>query len=190
MNLTRLLLITLFVLSGTAFINAQENKCTLKIEQAPELRGFRLGMTWDQVKAYVPGVEVSFRSEFDFYQETTISNLKLKGIGETVASGVSLINLVFVDNKLIHIRVDYSDPIEWKSADEFSAKVSNALRLPNAWQSGTEGNEQQLECDGFQVKTSPNQIGLSVSGALENMRRRMNQEREKRKEERRKAFKP
>ena len=95
-----------------------------------------------------------------------------------------------VEFTLIHIWVNYDNTVEWKSSDEFSAKVSNALRLPNAWQVGTDGGGQQLECDGFQVRTSPNRIDLSVSGALENLRRRVNQEREKRKEEHRKAFKP
>jgi len=77
MKLTRLLLTTLLLLSGGTFINAQETKCTLKINQAPELRGFRLGMTWEQVKNRAPRIELGTQDEFG-HSKATLYKRSLK----------------------------------------------------------------------------------------------------------------
>ncbi len=100
MKLTRLLLTTLLLLSGATFINAQENKCTLKINQAPELRGFRLDMTAEQVKSRFPFIKVRSSEEFDFYKTGYISR---DNLGATNSfSGVDALELTFLDDKIIN----------------------------------------------------------------------------------------
>ncbi len=105
MNLARVLLTTLFVLSGTAFINAQENKCTLKIEQAPELRGFRLGMTVEQAKARFPFIRVQVDNNFEFQKYGAIRGEDLREAGDF--KGIENLSLLFLDDKVISIDVSY-----------------------------------------------------------------------------------
>ena len=55
-NINKTLWLLIALLSAIA-ASAQQPTCSLKIDQLPdsvELRGFRLGMTYDQVKARVP----------------------------------------------------------------------------------------------------------------------------------------
>jgi len=188
MKLTRLLLTTLLLLSGATFINAQENKCTLKINQAPELRGFRLGMTVEQVKSRFPFIRVIDSGEFAFYKSGQITSENLKTIDSF--RGIQGIGLIFLDDKIISVDVGYDSSIEWKNEEQFSTRVGEMLKLPNAWQRGTSGYSRQLECDGFQVRTSRNQIGLFNRAQYENLERRQQEQVEKRKEERRQSFKP
>ncbi len=189
MNLTRFLLTTLFVLSGTTFINAQENTCTLKIEQASELRGFRLGMTVEQAKARFPFIRVQVDNNFEFQKNGWIRAEDLKEGGDF--KGVSNMSLLFLDDKLISVDVSYDQSIEWKDNDQFSMRVSKLLNLPSAWQNRyVDGYEQILECDGFQVKASLNRIGLGNAVEHENLKRRAEEQTEKKKEDRRQTFRP
>lgn len=188
MRFTRLLLATLFLLSGATFINAQENKCTLKTNQAPELRGFRLGMTVEQVKTRFPFVRIIDSGEFDFYKTARVTDENLKAIDSF--RGVQSVRLTFLDDRIISIVFGYDSSIEWKSDEQFSTRVGEMLKLPNAWQTGMSGYNRQLECDGFHVRTSQNQINLANIAEIENLERRQREQIEKRKEERRQTFKP
>ena len=149
MNLARFLLTTLFVLSGTAFINAQENKCTLKIEQAPELRGFRLGMTVEQVKARVPSIQVQLSGRFGS-SFGGVDGYTLQKMNETAYKNISTISFYFFDERVRRIEVEYTDVV-WRNTDGFVVKLNQAFKLPNAW----EGNATKLmQCDGWSMRAS------------------------------------
>ncbi|MDQ3685824.1 MAG: hypothetical protein M3430_09510 [Acidobacteriota bacterium] len=189
MSFRRLLLTTLLLLSGATFINAQENKCTLKINQAPELRGFRLGMTLEQTKGQFPFVRVQVSNKFDFHKQGWVTADDLKENANF--KGVEGLSLTFLDDKLIEIGVNYDNSIEWKSEEHFSTRVGEMLKLPNAWQrSLNTGYARQLECDGFQVRTRVNQINLFNPVEYQNLERRQQEQVERKKEERRQSFKP
>jgi hypothetical protein len=171
----------LSLLSGATFINAQETKCALKINQAPELRGFRLGMTTEQVKSRFPFVRVRESGEFDFYRTANVPGEYLKTIDSF--RGVEGLGLTFLDDKIISISVSY-DPIEWKSEEHFSTRVGEMLKLPNAWQRSNinTGYNRQLECDGFQVRTRVNHINLINPVEYQNLERRQQEQVERKKE--------
>ena len=57
----------LWALSTVTTTSAQQLTCSAKIDQlpdAPELRGFHLGMTYDQVKARVPPIQFGRADQF------------------------------------------------------------------------------------------------------------------------------
>ena len=52
--------VLLLVITTVTIASAQQSNCSAKIDQlpdAPELRGFHLGMTYDQVRARVPPIQ-------------------------------------------------------------------------------------------------------------------------------------
>src|ERR1700674_5062245 len=54
-------------LGAVTTASAQQSACSAKIDQLsdePELRGFHLGMTYDQVKARVPPIQFGRADEF------------------------------------------------------------------------------------------------------------------------------
>ena len=71
-------LLFLFLLCWTTGAAAQ--RCSLKVDQlpnVPELRGFRLGMTFDEVKARVPQVRFGGADEIGL-TKTSITGLRSK----------------------------------------------------------------------------------------------------------------
>ena len=113
MNLVRTLLVAIFGLCGAATVAAQPPQppaCPLKLENAPELRGFRLGMPLSQVKARFPEVEVK-TAEFGLGW-MLFSPANLKGSAETL-SGIETVSLVFIDEQLSALSLIYSHSINW-----------------------------------------------------------------------------
>lgn len=120
--------------------------CKLTPENAPELRGFRLGMTLDEIKKKFPNLppinaneyglskiyfdrtakpEQSYR-EFNFIDANFIEAFK----------GTRRVYLELVDNKVVVIKVVYTDEIPWKSEEEFIRRTSESLNIPGTWSMG------------------------------------------------------
>ena len=128
-------LIILSLLLTSAYANAQETQCTLKLANlpaAPELFGFKMGMTTDQVKARVP--QVLFGRPDDFaVLKTTINPDFDPRIDKSSFQGVRSVSLDFLDDRLTSLWFGFDSSFKWPTVDEFVAGISKALNLPNAW---------------------------------------------------------
>jgi hypothetical protein len=143
--------LVLFLLCASA-VCAQESQCTTKLADlpaAPELMGFRLGMTTDQVKARVP--QVLFAKADDFgVAKTSINPDFDTRIDKASFPGVRTISLDFLDGRLTSLWLGFDSSFKWKTVPEFIKGISESLRLPNAWTTWrTRG--QQLRCADFQM---------------------------------------
>lgn len=142
------LFIPLFVfisLSGSA-------QCTQKISDlpaAPELLGFRLGMTKDQVKALVPQTKFGRTDEFGV-TKTTINPFFDPTIDKMKFASVRSVSLDFLDEQLTSIWIGYDETYRVQVIEEFTSAVSKSFKLPNAW-SPSKGRGQQMRCAGFQL---------------------------------------
>jgi len=133
---------------------AQQSACTAKIGQlpdAPELRGFHLGMTYDQVKARVPPIQFGRADEFGV-AKTSINPAFGPQFDKTSFADVRTISLDFLDGKLVTLWIGYESTFKWQKLDEFVNGMSKVLNLPAAWPSIRSG--QELRCDGFSVLAS------------------------------------
>lgn len=129
--------------------------CNLTPENAPELRGFRLGMTLDEIKKKFPNlppiaaneyglskiyfdrtskVEQSYR-EFNFIDANFIDAFK----------GTRRVYLELADNKVAVIKVVYTDEIPWKSEEEFIRRTAESLNIPGTWSMGSGYNTLQCQ---------------------------------------------
>lgn len=134
--------------------SAQQSACTAKIDQlpdAPELRGFHLGMTYDQVKARVPPIQFGRADEFGV-TKTSINPSFGPQFDKSSFANVRTISLDFLDGKLVTLWIGYESTFKWQKLDEFVAGMSKGLNLTAVWP--TKRGGQELRCDGFSVLAS------------------------------------
>ena len=128
--------------------------CTVKSDQlsdAPELRGFRLGMTFDQVKARVPPVQFGRPDEIGL-TKTSINPLYDPRFDKAAFADVRTISFDFLDGKLTTLWIGFEGSFKWQSVDEFVSGISKSLNVAGSWSPKRGG--QQLRCEGFTVFVS------------------------------------
>jgi hypothetical protein len=145
----------LLVLLCASLGSAQDNPCAIKLADlpaAPELMGFRIGMTLDQVRARVP--QVLFPKADDFgVAKTSINPDFDPRIDKSSFPGVRTISLDFLDGRLTSLWLGFDGSFKWKTVPDFVKGISQSLRVPEAWKSWkTRG--QQLRCADFQMTLS------------------------------------
>lgn len=142
----------LFLLISSGYAYGQTAQCSLNLADlpaAPELLGFQLGMTKEQVKVRIPQVVFGKNDEFGV-SKTTINPYFDPRIDKSTFENVRSISLDFLDNHLTSLWIGYDSSFNVASVDEFVKRISQSLHLPAAWVSWrTRG--QQLRCKNFQV---------------------------------------
>jgi hypothetical protein len=131
---------------------AQDSKCTLKLADlpnAPELFGFRMGMTHEQVKARVPRVQFGKANEFGV-SKASISPDFDPEMDKTSLTGVRTISFDFLDDRLTSLWLGYDSTFKWQTVDDFVKGISAVLHLPNSWQTW-KVRGQQMTCGDFQL---------------------------------------
>jgi hypothetical protein len=135
-------------------------QCTKKISDlpaAPELLGFRLGMTKDEVKARVPQTVFGKADPFGVVK-TTINPYFDPKIDKTKFEGVRSISLDILDDRLTSLWIGFDDTFKAHTAEEFMKLISQSLQVEGNW-SSWKSRGQQLRCADFQL------IVTTVAGA-------------------------
>ena len=134
--------------------SAQQNACNAKLSDLPpaaELRGFRLGMTPEQVKARVPQVAFGRTDELGV-SKTSISPDFDPQIDKSNFADVRTVSLDFLDGRVVSVWIGFEGTFRWKTIDEFVKGVAQELALREEWT--TRGRAQQITCADFQVNVS------------------------------------
>lgn len=153
-NLKTTLWLVLAALFTITTATAQQSNCSVKIDQlpdAPELRGFRLGMTYDQVKALVPPIRFGPADQFGV-AKTSINPSYDPSFDKASFADVRTISLDFLDGKLVSLWIGYDSTFKWQKLEEFVAGMSRTLNLPASWPA--KRGAPQMTCDGFSVLAS------------------------------------
>ena len=141
---------TLFVLLAISLpVSAQ---CTQKIATlptAPELLGFRLGMTRDDIKVLVPQADFPRADPFGVVKTTINPHFDSK-IDQTKYKGVRSISLDLLDSQLTSLWIGYDDTFKVQNVDEFVKLISSSLQLSGEW-SSWRSRGRQLRCGDFQL---------------------------------------
>ncbi|HKR11176.1 MAG TPA: hypothetical protein VJT15_03880 [Pyrinomonadaceae bacterium] len=128
-------------------------QCTKKLGElpaAPELLGFRLGMTKEQIKAHVPQT-VFGRTDHFGVSKTTINPYFDPKIDKTKFEGVRSISLDLLDDHLTSLWIGYDDNFKVTTTDGFVKLISQSLQLPVGSWSSWRSRGQQLRCADFQL---------------------------------------
>lgn len=191
--------IIVFLVHACAY--AQSQPCTLKIDQLPEIRGFKLGMSYEQLMRRYPELKAddwSPDANGFLPRDLSMPSYVQSALGEKAAEGLAKVYFALLDGRLVRLRVTYMGLTEWDDVDEFLKVMATTLKLP-APQQWTKASDQarELKCDGVavQIKLSPKlsryelqepSIALTVLSVEQIL-----SEREKTKKERlRREFKP
>lgn len=142
------------ILFVCAHAPAQKTTCPLRLDQlpdAPELRGFHLGMTYDQVKARVPPIQFGPADEIGIAKTSINPNFDPR-FDKSSFADVRTISFDFLDGKLVTLWIGYDTSFKWQTLDDFVAGIGKSLNLPAAWSQKSGG--QQMTCEGFSIFAS------------------------------------
>ena len=145
-------------------INAQDNKCSLKISQlktAPEFQGFYMGMTVDEVKKLVPTIPTGKADDLGM-MKTSFSPRFDPKIDKTKFENMRTVSFEFLDGKVMDLWIGYTSEFKWATLDDFLLQMGGMLGLPPATTWQTKGMERRLECEDFQVSVSMIAAGPSI----------------------------
>ena len=127
-------------------------QCTKKINDlpaAPELLGFHLGMTRDQIKARVPQTVFGKADHFGV-TKTTINPYFDPTIDKTKLEGVRSISLDLLDDRLTSLWIGFDETFKAHTTEEFVKLISQSLQVDGNW-SSYKSKGQQLRCADFQL---------------------------------------
>ena len=144
----------LFLIFVFAVISANA-QCTKKINElpaAPELLGFRLGMTKEEIKIYVPQTVFGHKDHFGV-AKVTINPAFDPTIDKNKFSSVRSISLDLLDDRLTSLWIGYDETFKVQTVEDFKALVSESLKVPDTW-SAARGRGVQLKCADFQIQIS------------------------------------
>ena len=144
----RTVLFSLLLLLLPQTVPAQCTKKMSELPIAPELLGFRLGMTKEQIKAHVPQTKFGSTDHFGV-SKTTINPYFDETIDKSKFPDVRSISLDLVDEKLTSIWIGFDATYKAHTADEFIKLLSQSLQVDGTWSSRSRG--QQLRCTDFQL---------------------------------------
>ena len=127
-------------------------QCTKKMSElpaAPELSGFQLGMTKEQIKVRIPQSKFGKADPFGV-SKTTINPYFDETIDKTKFEGVRSVSLDLLDDKLTSIWIGFDETYKIHSAEEFVKAISQSLQVNGTWTS-YRSRGQQLRCADFQL---------------------------------------
>jgi len=142
----------------------QTGGCSIKLDQAPSLRGIKLGMSLNQVLDLIPGSRED-KNVTDFLEAARrghpAASYEKRSLDFQASSYPSLpmfnnlrhITVQTFDDRVTHISVGYDYP-PWERVDDFVVKVAESLNLPGVkeWeQVGGSTSYKNLKCQGFEV---------------------------------------
>lgn len=142
----------LFPLLLLVLVQTASAQCTKKISElpaAPELSGFQLGMTKEQIKLRVPQTKFGKADHFGV-SKTTINPYFDETIDKTKFQGVRSISLDLLDDKLTSIWIGFDETYKIRTAEEFVKSISQSLQVNGNW-SSYRSKGQQLRCADFQL---------------------------------------
>ena len=150
--MSRLILFPLLLLLLAQSISAQCTKKMSDLPAAPELLGFHLGMTRDQIKARVPQT-VFPRADHFGVTKTTINPYFDPTIDKTKFESVRSISLDLLDDRLTSIWIGFDETFKAPTAAEFVKLISQSMQLDGNW-SSYKSRGQQLRCADFQLQVT------------------------------------
>ncbi len=118
-------------------------------QNAPVMRGLRLGMNINQFRVLFPSAQMVRTREQLGEVALRIINLR-----EPRLEGIGTLLTYFLDGKLYFIMIDYTGQIEWKGLDQFVEHFSKATGLRTKWEGYLES--RTLRCHSFIVKAQMN----------------------------------
>ena len=145
----RAIFLPLLILLLAFSASAQCTKKATELPAAPELLGFRLGMTKEEIRARIPQTTFGHTDPFGV-TKTTINPYFDPKIDKTKFESVRSISLDLLDDRLTSLWIGFDETFKVQTIDDFVKLLSQSLQVPNNW-SSWRSRGQQLRCSDFQL---------------------------------------
>lgn len=158
-SLQVILFITMLCVTGALAQKKKKDAPVVQcpLQQAPALRGFRLGMPLMDVKGALEDASL-FDAKMSGGNQVGSRAVRLQGseLKGDNAEGVDDVDLVFVDERLASVKVNFNSGMRWDSPEDFFTRMSETLGLPKPVLDETRGSNQRnrkhtVECASFSV---------------------------------------
>jgi hypothetical protein len=158
-----LLLIAISTQGQTASLPPQP--CTIKLSQAPSVRGVKLNMTVDELLPLFPGSSDSGGIKNSLTAAEGYPNFGYGSFGISPSNwankerfaGISSYFFSTFDRRIVALTITYDrfpEGARWKNPDDLIQRFSDSLHLPaaNYWAPDPDSNSRKkLKCDGFEI---------------------------------------
>jgi hypothetical protein len=156
----RALLLVALCLLATEPVFSQCTQKLATLPAAPELFGFHLGMTRDQIMDLIPQT-VFGRADHFGVAKTTINPHFDPKIDQKKFEGVRSISLEVLDDRLTSLWIGYDENFKVQTSDDLVKLISTSLQVSGNW-SSARMRGQQLRCADFQLVVSTFASGPSL----------------------------
>jgi hypothetical protein len=172
--------------------------CTLKVAQAPAVRGVKLGMKIEEVLALFPGSSETEWIKRSIAKPDGDPNFGVVGFAISPSlyankerfNGIDSFSFMFLDGRMVQYDVEYGPPA-WPRLDDFIAKVTDAFRLPPVENRTGNLGRKSLNCEEFHVNVSSRDGRAILTAATNDEPAKIRMERRVASEEKaRREFKP
>lgn len=155
----------------TTPVKEPTSKCSIGLENAPELRRMKLGMSITDVEKTV-GKKLELQEDETAIYDIETAKRETRKVGvmkfsedkpkSLLLEGVSKISLSFYENQLFDIDMFYlKEYVQWKDNEEFVVFLSSKFNLPKeAWRISS--NLSTIACDGFNLSVNAEKYGSSI----------------------------
>lgn len=180
--------------------------CSMTLEQAPVIRGFRLGMSIDEMTQRLEttvgraialrGAQLKARPTYTGLFSIGVEEYQFANVED--AKSLDRASFRFLDGRLYQITLNYDYGAEWQNVSQFVDVIAPALNLSRKWDVRNE-RAASLDCGSFKVEVGlnvllhlPNLTITDSTGEQEAAKRKEEESRRKQAEEekRRRDFKP
>lgn len=187
-----------------ATVGAQIRPCPLRVDQFPEVRGFRLGMKVTQIRQRFRNFEPPERNEFgysEFSYDFTLERGAFERFGDETkeplegidTKGLGFVGLGFLDDQLVALAVTYDRSVKWRGLDEFLGLLINSLNLParTEWRE-VDTETAEFRCDDYLIRATlrPKHGGSGIAFYKLGIEEEIEKRKAEKEERRRKEFKP
>ena len=154
--------VLLLTVSTHGQTTAPAQPCTLKLSQAPAVRGVKLDMTRDELFSLFPGLsELTQPSEPGSYPNFGYGAFSITPSTyptKNQFAGIEQYGVTLFDGRVVGLNVNYSTfpkGARWRNVDDLVQRFSESLHLPRAadW-TPQPGNIRKLNCVGFEIAVS------------------------------------
>jgi hypothetical protein len=131
-------------------------RCSLTLEQSPTIRGFRLGMSVDEVRQrFTTGFENKRADKFG------MMTVRLPQVGLRLSSaavnpsdfeGVLELGFAFYDGRLLQVSYQYAPGAKWRDVSQFLDVLSPAFGIERQLWNVRDSDNASLDCEGFALK--------------------------------------
>jgi len=151
---------TFLLLIIVTSVSAQCTQKLATLPAAPELFGFHLGMTRDQITELLPQTIFPRADHFGVVKTTINPHFDPK-IDQKKFEGARSISLDVLDDRLTSLWIGYDETFKVQTIDDLVKLISTSLQLSGPW-SSYRYRGQQLRCSDFQVIVSTLASGPSL----------------------------